>query len=51
MVAFFDAETNDNAYFLHGKTSVPVKEGTMVTFPGNVVHHTVRINSGSIKLL
>jgi hypothetical protein len=50
MVAFLMLNTNDDAYFSHGETSVPVKEGTMVTFPGNVVHHTV-ITSGSVKLL
>jgi hypothetical protein len=50
MVAFLMLNTNDDAYFSHGKTSVPVKEGTMVTFPGNVVHHNV-VNSGIVKLL
>jgi hypothetical protein len=31
MVAFLMLNTNDDAYFSHGETSVPVEEGTMVT--------------------
>jgi hypothetical protein len=50
MIAFLMLNTNDDAYFSHGDTSVPVKEGTIVTFPGNVVHQTV-IHSGSVKFL
>jgi hypothetical protein len=50
MIAFLMLNTNDDAYFSHGETSVPVKEGTIVTFPGEVVHQTV-IHSGSVKLL
>jgi hypothetical protein len=50
LIAFLMLNTNDDAYFSHGESSVPVKEGTIVTFPGNVVHQTV-IHSGSVKFL
>jgi hypothetical protein len=39
MIDLLMLNTNDDAYFPHGKTSLHVKEGTpIVTFPGNVVH-------------
>jgi hypothetical protein len=50
LIAFVMLNTNEDAYFSIGETSVPVMEGTSIIFPGNVVHHTV-IRSGSIKLL
>jgi len=50
LVAFLMMNDNDDAHFVHGSTSVPVKAGNLVSFNGNVMHHTV-VNSGSVKLL
>jgi hypothetical protein len=38
MIAFLMLNTDADAFFSHSETSVPVKECTIVTFPGNVVH-------------
>ena len=50
LVSFLMLNTNKDAYFSHGDVSVPIQEGTMVTFPGNVPHQTI-INSGKVNLL
>jgi hypothetical protein len=49
-VSFVFLNTNDDAYFVHGDTEVPAVAGSMVTFAGDVYHHT-RVNSGHIHLL
>ena len=49
-VAFVMLNTNPDAHFSHGETSVPIKAGTAVSFRGDVFHHTI-VNSGSVSLL
>lgn len=43
-------ETNPRAYFSWGDLSVPVEQGNMVVFDGQVPHQTV-IEQGSVHLL
>ncbi|KAL3773858.1 hypothetical protein ACHAW5_008718 [Stephanodiscus triporus] len=49
-VAFVVLNTNPDAYFAHGKMSVPIVEGSLVHFIGGIPHNTI-VNSGSVKLL
>jgi len=50
-VGFLFLNDNPDASFIHGTSpSVPVKAGTMVTFRGDVPHHTV-VRNGIVRLL
>jgi len=49
-VAFIMMNTNPDAFFQHGETSVPIVEGSLVHFNGRISHNTV-INSGRVDLL
>ncbi|KAL3776135.1 hypothetical protein ACHAW5_003253 [Stephanodiscus triporus] len=49
-VGFVFLNTNPDAHFVHGESSVPVVEGRMVLFDGGIPHNTI-VNSGSVKLL
>lgn len=49
-VAFIMLNSNHDACFQHGETSVPVIEGNLVHFDGKMEHNTV-INSGFVHLL
>eukprot|EP00978_Attheya_sp_CCMP212_P021561 scaffold63092_cov45-Attheya_sp.AAC.1 len=42
--------TNEDAYFDHGDTSVPIVEGSLVHFQGGKPHNTV-VNSGFVNML
>ena len=49
-VVFVLLNTNKDAYFQHGDTSVPIKEGSLVHFNGRVPHNTV-IKSGTVEMI
>ena len=49
-VSFIFLNSNDDAYFHHGDTKVPVVAGNMVTFPGDAYHHT-EVPRGEVHLL
>ena len=49
-VGFVFLNTNPDAHFNHGQSSVPVVEGRMVLFDGGIPHNTI-VNAGSVKLL
>lgn len=48
-VAFVFLNSNPDASFVYGGTTVPVEAGTMVQFAGSEPHYT-RVNSGSVQL-
>ena len=49
-VGFVFLNTNPDAHFVHGESTVPIVEGRMVLFDGGIPHNTI-VNSGSVKLL
>jgi len=49
-VAFVMLNSNPDAYFQHGETSVPIVEGSLVSFDGRTPHNTV-VNSGYVHIL
>jgi len=49
-VAFVMLNSNPDAYFQHGGTSVPIVEGSLVYFNGSTPHNTV-VNSGRVHIL
>ena len=49
-VAFVFLNDNPDARFRHGDVDVPVEEGRLVYFNGNVIHKTV-VENGSVHLL
>lgn len=49
-VGFVFLNTNPDAHFVHGESTVPIVEGRMVLFDGSIPHNTI-VNSGSVKLL
>lgn len=50
LVAFLSTNTNEDAYFDHGGTSIPIVEGSLVVFEGGTRHRTV-VNSGVVNML
>lgn len=48
-VAFIALNSNKRAEFVHGDEKVPIRAGSLVTFPGSTRHHTV-VNSGNVKI-
>lgn len=50
VAAFIFMNSNPNAYFDYGDTSVPIIKGNLVSFDGNVPHNTV-IKKGSVEIL
>ena len=49
-VGFVFLNSNPDAHFQHGKDTVPIKAGNLVTFKGDVTHNTV-VKSGQVHLL
>ena len=49
-VAFVFLNDNPGARFRHGEVEIPVEEGRLVYFNGNVIHSTV-VENGSVHLL
>lgn len=49
-VAFVFLNDNPDASFRHGEVEIPVEEGRLVYFNGNVIHNTV-VENGSVHLL
>jgi len=49
-VGFVFLNSNPNAHFQHGKETIPIKAGNLVTFKGDVTHNTV-VKSGQVHLL
>jgi len=50
VAAFIFMNSNPNAYFDYGGTSIPIIKGNLVSFDGNVPHNTV-IKKGSVEIL
>jgi hypothetical protein len=49
-VGYVFMNDNPDAYFQHGDVSLPVKEGTFISFRGDIPHNTI-VNKGTVTLL